>query len=46
MSLTREKGDEVVCLCIELTDKNEQDVYLWEHIIAFLEDEDLGAEVF
>jgi len=27
-------------------DKNEQDVYLWEHIIAFLEDEDIEAEVF
>lgn len=46
MSLTREEGDEVVCLCIELTDKNEQDVYLWEHIIAFLEDEGIEAEAF
>ena len=46
MAVKVEQGDKVVRLCIELSDKDEQDVYLWEHIKGFLEDELIEAELF
>ena len=38
--------DRSVCLCVELTNKDAQDEYVLEYLLAFLKDECINAEVY
>lgn len=46
MAIKQRPGERVVCLCIQLTDRDDQDKHIWQLINALLEDETIECEMF